>query len=262
MMKNQVFQFCVEYGDVEKNEQKIKNWFDKELNPETEVVVLPEMWNNGYALDQLTDKADKELSRSFPFIQDLAQKHNVDIVAGSVSNSRNGKIYNTAFTASNEGHRISKYDKVHLVPMLNEPTYLEDGKAVPEPFTLSSGVSVTQIICYDLRFPELLRYPARKGAQIGFYVAQWPTARLNHWRVLLQARAIENDMFIVACNGTGNDGNTDYAGHSMIINPNGEILAELGQEEDSIYAELDLNEVDTQRKNIPVFENLKLEMYK
>ena len=66
-----------------------------------------------------------------------------------------------------------------------------------------------QIICYDLRFPELLRYPARNGAQIAF-VAQWPTPRLNHWRVLLQARAIENDMFVIACNGTGNDGNTDY----------------------------------------------------
>ena len=94
------------------------------------------------------------------------------------------------------------------------------------------------------------------------FVAQWPTPRLNHWRVLLQARAIENDMFVIACNGTGNDGNTDYAGHSMIINPNGDILAELGQDEDTIAFNIDLNEVDVQRENIPVFKNLKPNLYK
>lgn len=261
-MKIQLFQFYVEYGNAEKNEQKIKQWFEKELNEDTEVVVLPEMWNNGYALDELSHKADKELARSFPFIQTLAKTYNVDIVAGSVSNTRNGKVYNTAFTVSKEGQRINKYDKVHLVPMLNEPEFLESGKTAPEPFALSSGVIATQIICYDLRFPELLRYPAREGAQIGFYVAQWPTPRLNHWRALLQARAIENDMFIIACNGTGNDGNTDYAGHSMVINPNGEILAELGQEEESIVVDIDIDEVEQQRNNIPVFKNLRLELYK
>ena len=85
---------------------------------------------------------------------------------------------------------------------------------------------------------------------------------MNHWRVLLQARAIENDMFVIACNGTGNDGNTDYAGHSMIINPNGDILAELGQDEDTIAFNIYLNEVDVQRENIPVFKNLKPNLYK
>ncbi|MGV3096625.1 MULTISPECIES: carbon-nitrogen family hydrolase [Staphylococcus] len=261
-MKVQIFQFYVEYGNVEKNENKIKSWFENKLEADTEVVVLPEMWNNGYALNELNQKADRELSRSFPFIQSLAQQYHVDIVAGSVSNIRNGKVYNTAFTVSREGHRINKYDKVHLVPMLDEPTYLEDGKAVPEPFSLSSGTLATQIICYDLRFPELLRYPARNGAQVAFYVAQWPTPRLNHWKALLQARAIENDIFIIACNGTGNDGNTDYAGHSMIINPNGEILAELGNEEDTIAHNIDLKEVDIQRETIPVFKNLKPNLYK
>ncbi|MBR7560659.1 hydrolase, partial [Mycobacterium tuberculosis] len=69
---------------------------------------------------------------------------------------------------------------------------------------------MTQIICYDLRFPEILRYPARKGAKIAFYVAQWPSSRLDHWLSLLKARAIENDIFIVACNSCGDDGHTNY----------------------------------------------------
>ena len=120
----------------------------------------------------------------------------------------------------------------------------------------------TQIICYDLRFPELLRYPSREGAQIAFYVAEWPTSRLNHWRSLLQARAIENDIFIVACNGTGHDGNTEYAGHSMVINPNGDILDELNREEDTISVDINIQEVSRQRDAIPIFRNLKPHLYK
>lgn len=261
-MKIQIFQFYVEYGNVEKNEQKISEWFNTQLDDDTEVVVLPEMWNNGYALEELNEKADQALSRSFPFISNLAQAYQVDIVAGSVSNKQNNKVYNTAFTVSKKGRRINKYDKVHLVPMLNEPEFLEDGKTVPEPFALSSGALATQIICYDLRFPELLRYPSREGAQIAFYVAEWPTSRLNHWRNLLQARAIENDIFIVACNGTGHDGNTEYAGHSMVINPNGDILVELNREEATISVDINIQEVSRQRDAIPIFRNLKPHLYK
>ncbi|MEJ7509274.1 nitrilase-related carbon-nitrogen hydrolase, partial [Staphylococcus simulans] len=84
---------------------------------------------------------------------------------------KNDKVYNTAFTVNQSGEIINNYDKVHLVPMLQEPDYLEAGDKVPEAFQLTDNVSATQIICYDLRFPELLRYPARKGAQVAFYVA-------------------------------------------------------------------------------------------
>lgn len=87
-MKIQIFQFHVEYGNVEKNEQKISEWFNTQLDADTEVVVLPEMWNNGYALEELNEKADQALSRSFPFISNLAQTYQVDIVAGSVSNNK------------------------------------------------------------------------------------------------------------------------------------------------------------------------------
>ena len=139
---------------------------------------------------------------------------------------------------------------------------MSPGVNVPEPFALSDGTLATQIICYDLRFPELLRYPARSGAKVAFYVAQWPTVRLNHWLALLKARAIENDMFIIGTNSCGNDGQTDYAGHSIVINPNGEIIGSLDSEEDSLSVNIDINEAIEQRQSIPVFDNLKLDLYK
>ncbi|MEB5784320.1 carbon-nitrogen family hydrolase [Staphylococcus pseudoxylosus] len=261
-MNIEIFQFKIEPANVSLNEENIVNWFSKFVTPETDVVVLPEMWNNGYALPQLKELADNQLSRSFEFISKLAIQYNVDIIAGSVSNAMKEDVYNTAFAVSKNGYLINSYDKVHLVPMLDEPAFLTAGNAVPEAFNLTNGIKATQIICYDLRFPELLRYPARKDAEIAFYVAQWPQARVSHWIALLKARAIENDIFVIGCNACGDDGQTEYAGHSIVINPNGEIVAQLEGKPDHISCNIDLDEVTTQRENIPVFKNLRPHLYK
>ncbi|MDW4261004.1 carbon-nitrogen family hydrolase [Staphylococcus saprophyticus] len=261
-MNIEIFQFKVEPANTELNEETIATWFSNYVTSQTDVVVLPEMWNNGYALPQLQALSDSRLSRSYEFISKLAIKYQVDVIAGSVSNAKSNEVYNTAFAVSKYGKLLNNYDKVHLVPMLNEPSFLNAGNAVPESFNLSNGARVTQIICYDLRFPELLRYPARKDAQIAFYVAQWPLVRLDHWIALLKARAIENDMYVIGCNGCGDDGQTEYAGNSIVINPNGEILSQLGYKPDHITCEIDLEEVDKQRDTIPVFKNLRPHLYK
>src|SRR5699024_6772116 len=112
-MNIEVFQFKIEPSNVSLNEETIKNWFSKYVTSETDVVVLPEMWNNGYALPQLNKLADQQLSRSFEFISKLAIQYHVDIVAGSVSNSMKEDIYNTAFAVSKHGYLINSYDKVH-----------------------------------------------------------------------------------------------------------------------------------------------------
>lgn len=262
VMKVQIYQLPIIFGDSSKNEIQITQWFEKNMNAEVDVVVLPEMWNNGYDLEHLNEKADNNLGQSFSFIKHLAEKYKVDIVAGSVSNIRNNQIFNTAFSVNKSGQLINEYDKVHLVPMLREHEFLTAGENVAEPFQLSNGTYVTQLICYDLRFPELLRYPARSGAKIAFYVAQWPMSRLQHWHSLLKARAIENNMFVIGTNSTGFDGNTEYAGHSIVINPNGDLVGELNESADILTVDLNLNEVEQQRENIPVFKSIKLDLYK
>ncbi|PTG12204.1 carbon-nitrogen family hydrolase [Staphylococcus chromogenes] len=261
-MKVQLLQFYVTPQSPSINEEKIKSLFREHIHSDTDIVVLPEMWNNGYALEALATHADQDLSRSFTLIRELAVEYQVDIVAGSVSNHHDKGLYNTAFAVSRNGAKLYEYDKIHLVPMLNEPDYLDPGSTVPYVYELSNGTPVSQIICYDLRFPELTRYPAASGAKILFYVAQWPKARQDHWRKLLQARAIENDMYVIASNTCGNDGNTEYAGHSMIVSPNGEIIEESGNEEIILSTTLNLKDVDEQRKKIPVFENLRPDIYR
>jgi omega-amidase len=184
-MDIKVFQLKIEPADVSYNEENITAWFNRHVQPDTDVVVLPEMWNNGYALSQLDILADDNLTRSYKFIKNLALQFDVDIVAGSVSNKRNNQVYNTAFTVLKDGSLVNVYDKVHLVPMLNEPTYLAPGEAVPEPYQLSDGTQSTQIICYDLRFPELLRYPAAEGCDSSLLCCPMATSPIKTLAVIV-----------------------------------------------------------------------------
>ncbi|MCG3399891.1 carbon-nitrogen family hydrolase [Staphylococcus massiliensis] len=259
-MKVQLFQFKIEAAQFELNKEKIKDLFESKLDAQTEVVVLPEMWNNGYALEALDELADENLQESKAFIAQLAQMHNVTIVAGSVANKVDGHIYNTSFTVNSDGEILNQYDKIHLVPMLDEPKFLTGGTKMPQTFQLKEDVRASQIVCYDLRFPELNRSVAQHAA-ITFYVAQWPLARIDHWIKLLQARAIENNMYVVGCNACGEALGTTYGGNSCIINPNGDIVKSLDTNEGHIVETLNLSEVERQRQQIPVLDNLRNDLY-
>ncbi|MCD8888097.1 carbon-nitrogen family hydrolase [Staphylococcus arlettae] len=258
-MKVQIFQFEIKEVDFENNKNKIAQLFENNYT-DADVVVIPEMWNNGYALNQLVNKADINLENSYPFIQKLAQSYNTNIIAGSVSNYKNDGIYNTAFSVANDGTLINTTDKIHLVPMLDEHKFLESGNNEPNTFEIN-GVLATQVICYDLRYPEITRTSIKAGAQIVFVVAQWTIKNLHHWRTLLQARAIENNCYIVACNSVGkvnheNHKTNTYAGHSMVVNPNGEILIEAQAEEAILEAEIDISAIEAQRKAIPTLNDI------
>jgi predicted amidohydrolase len=116
-------------------------------------------------------------------------------------------------------------------------------------------------ICYDLRCPELFRRYALAGAHLVFVPSEWPHPRLAHWQTLLRARAIENQMFVVACNRVGNSKNTDFFGHSCIIDPWGEMVIELGEGEMLGTAVIDVEKVNEVRAKIPVFDDRRPEIY-
>lgn len=258
-MKLQIYQFEVAEANFKQNKAKVSSLIETHYT-NADIIVLPEMWNNGYALNQLKDKADIDLQQSLPFIQQLAQQYTTHIVAGSVANMRTNAIYNTAFAVSKDKTLLNGTDKIHLVPMLDEPFYLSPGLNQPNNFSIN-GIQASQIICYDLRYPEVARASIKNGAEMLFVVAQWTTQNLHHWRILLQARAIENNCFVIACNSVGNvnhqhhKGNS-YAGHSMVVNPNGEILVEAGHSEMVFEIDIQTNAVTKQRKAIPVLEDI------
>jgi predicted amidohydrolase len=217
-----------------------------------QAVLLPELWNVGYALDRFEEAARQWFAPTQVFLREQAQRLNVAIVGGSIPEKREDGVYSSSFTIDAAGAVLSSYSKEHLFPLLHEPQYLRPGKpssVTPTPF----GRWAT-LICFDIRFPESARQLAYQGAQILWVAAEWPEVRLEHWRTLLRARAIENQFFVVAANRTGSGDNAVWGGHSTIIDPWGNILAEAERDETVLIADIDLKVIDEVRARIPCFE--------
>ena len=225
-----------------------------------DVLVLPETWNTGFfPKEDPHSLCDEDGKRIQAEIGALAKKFSVNIVAGSVSNVRGGKMYNTAYVFNREGACVASYDKTHLFTPMGEDDYYEKGDHLAT-FTLD-GVKCGIIICYDVRFPELTRTLTVPGLDMLFVVSQWPKVRTFHLRSLTTARAIENQMFVVCCNSCGTAGETVYGGSSAIIDPWGETLALAGEQEEILTAQCDLTVLQNIRSTIPVFRDRRPELY-
>ena len=225
-----------------------------------DVLVLPETWNTGFFpkenLSQLSDR-NGELTKVR--IGALAKQHQVNIVAGSVSNVRNGKVFNTAMVFDRSGACVASYDKTHLFSPMGENDYYTPGDHLCT-FSLD-GIHCGLVICYDIRFPELARSLALQGIDVLFVVSQWPKARIPHLRSLTTARAIENQVFVVCCNSCGTAGETVYGGNSAVIEPFGEPLTLAGETEIIVSANLNMQILETIRSNIPVFQDRRPKLY-
>jgi predicted amidohydrolase len=224
------------------------------------VLVLPETWNTGFfPKENLQDHCDKDGAQVKQVFGALAAKYGVNIISGSVSNLRNGKVYNTAMVFDRSGACIASYDKTHLFTPMGEDDYFQKGDHVAR-FQLDSA-ECGIIICYDVRFPELTRTLTVPGLDMLFVVSQWPKVRTFHLRSLTTARAIENQMFVVCCNSCGTYGQTVYGGSSAIIDPWGETIALAGETQQLLTADCDLQILENIRSTIPVFRDRRPELY-
>lgn len=259
-MKIATIQMDVQFGEVEVNFANVKKHILEIAKAQPDLIVLPEMWNTGYDLENLNEKADMDGERTTQFLGEMAKKLNVMIHGGSVAVKRGSNYYNTTYIVDATGEVIHVYDKIHLFQLMNEHHYLSAG-TVAETFEIDS-ICMATMTCYDLRFPELARHYALKDAKLLIVPAQWPTARLQHWKILLQARAIENQFYVVAVNRTGQDSANEFPGHSFIIDPWGEILYEGSTNEEFVVTEIDLARVEDVRSKVPVFEDRLPTRYK
>ncbi|WP_022792397.1 carbon-nitrogen family hydrolase [Marinococcus halotolerans] len=257
-----VYQMDIVAGDPEANRQKVSRWLREQDLGRVDMVMLPEMWTTAYTLPELRDIAeDPADSKTIRFLQDAAKRYHVHIMGGSMAVKQNGKVYNRAIVINNIGELVYDYDKMHLVPMLNEPAYLSGGREPVKVFELD-GVKMGVVICYDLRFPEIIRSLALQGCELLFIPAEWPDSRRSHWDVLSMARAVENQMYVVTCNRPGSYDGITFAGSSAFIDPWGNVLQKGSVEnEETLRETLDLSNVADVRKNVPVFDSRVPELY-
>lgn len=258
-MKIALIQLDVAFGDPEKNVHQAKKMIDGVLKGNIDAILLPELWTTGYDLEYLQETTDNNGENIKRIAGGWAKENQVNIIAGSIARKTEQGIFNTFIAFDRAGNCIKEYSKVHLFRLMNEEKYLTAGDQ-DGLFSLD-GVQAAGFICYDIRFPEWIRKHVLSGARLLFIPAEWPKPRLDHWRTLLICRAIENQSYVIACNRAGSDPDNEFAGHSMVISPWGEILAEAGEEESVITADIDLSAIDTIRSRIPVFEDRRPELY-
>jgi predicted amidohydrolase len=244
-------QFSIKPGEVQHNCDTVERMLSELAARDCRLAVLPEMWSCSFPYPVLRDMAEKT-----PAILDRMRTAARDkrlVIAGSLPEARDGTIFNTSYLIDSTGEIAGKYRKVHLFSLYNEQRHFGGGRSA-EVFSTSIG-KIGLMICYDLRFPELARKLAIEGAEIICVSSLWPLVRIDHWSLLLRARAVENQLFIIGCNGCGAEKKITWGGASAIISPMGSALAEAGPGEQSILAVLDEREIIEFRKTIPCFED-------
>ncbi|CAN2231137.1 nitrilase-related carbon-nitrogen hydrolase [Candidatus Planktophila dulcis] len=226
------------------------------VDSDTDLLVLPEHWISGAFNDF------SELGQCIKLYQDfisnaieISKRKNMHIISGSgLVIDLKGVVRNTLHLLSPTNESILSYSKIH--PFTQELGNVSGGEEI-----LTCEVSemrVSTAICYDLRFPEIFRQPANIGSELFVVVAAWPVSRIETWKHLLRARAIENQAFVVGINGTGVQDSATLGGYSMVVGPSGEVLALSEELEGEIRFNLDPKMVISHRKDFHYLDDVKL----
>jgi omega-amidase len=255
-------QIDIQAGQPDQNLAVVESWIEEAARRGSELVIFPELWDTGFDPDHALELAAAMGSDRFARVAALAQAHQIHVVGSMLERATAGeedRLYNTAAWFTPEGTIAGVYRKIHLFRQMDEDRFVQAGDELPI-FDLPWGKTSTAI-CYDLRFPELFRRYALDGARLIVIPAQWPITRVAHWETLLKARAIENQVFVIACNRVGKEDKVKFAGHSAILNPWGEPVVSAGEEAVLLTASIDLAEVERVREKLTVFEDRRPELY-
>ena len=232
-----------------------------------QAVVLPEMFNCPYSREYFLRFGPLGHEAALEEMSGWAKESGVLLVGGSVPELADDRLYNTCFIFDETGRQIARHRKVHLFDV-DLP-----GMRFCESDTFAPGREITTFetrwgtmgaaICFDLRFPELFRAMAKRGAQIVFLPAQFNrTTGPAHWELSLRARAVDNEFFVVGASAARYEGFAyESWGHSLLADPFGGVLASCGDEETILYAEADLGRIGEVRRQLPTFLHLREELY-
>ncbi|WIY77504.1 carbon-nitrogen family hydrolase [Streptomyces anulatus] len=224
-----------------------------------DLVILPELWPVGaFAYTAFEAEAEPLEGPTHEVMAKAAAEAGTWLHAGSfVERAADGTLYNTSLVFSPQGERTAVYRKIHRFGF-------DKGEAV----MMGAGEELVTVAlpdttlglatCYDLRFPEQFRGLVDAGAEALVVVAGWPERRRAHWTLLAQARAVENQAYVLAVGTAGTHGDIQQAGHSIVVDPWGEVLAQAGADEEVLTVELDADKVRAPREQFPALKDRRL----
>jgi len=242
----------------------------KSAKNNADVIVLPEMFNCPYDNSKFKDYAENlDSGKTIKVVKQAAKDLGVCVIAGTVPEFSEGKIYNTCMVIDNKGNNIGRHRKIHLFD-INIPGKIE----FKESDILSPGNDITVVdagvckigiaICYDVRFPEIFRIMALRGAQIVVIPGAFNmTTGPMHWELLMRARAVDNQVFVAAAS-PARDENAHYVayGNSIVVDPFAKVLGRLEADEEILFTDIDFSQLDKIRNELPVLKHRREEIYK
>lgn len=252
----------------------------KATNPPPDLIVLPEIWNSPYAVAKFREYAEsvpevgstaqEGEGETVKAMREMAKEAGVWLIGGSIPEleASTDSVYNCATAYDPQGKMVAKHRKVHLfdIDIPGRQTFKESD-------TLTAGKSLTSFttpfgkiglgICYDIRFPELAMIAARQGCVAMIYPSAFNTTTgPMHWHLLQRARAVDNQMFVAMCSPARHpDASYQAYGHSLVVNPLGEIIAEADENGATVIADIDTDLLATTRRNLPVTIQRRFDVY-
>ncbi len=263
-MKLSLAQFEVARSDVATNLAKIEALAASAQAASADLLCLPEMCTTGFDWQCNRELLDAS-AEHHEAVAAIAKSHSVAICGSFLEKTESGQAANCFHYFDARGTVVARYRKLHLFTLFHEERHVEAGKECAA-FDTDLG-RFGAAICYDLRFPELFRRLAELGSQLMFLPAAFPHPRLEHWRTLIRARAIENQCYVVATNQCGVEGHgrsvgeTRYFGHSIVIDPWGDIVAEADESEALLEVEIDLTLVEKVRRKLTAWADRRTDLF-
>ncbi|MGQ4384637.1 carbon-nitrogen family hydrolase [Streptomyces sp. SAS_270] len=258
-MRASLIQIAVDEGEsVDSRRQRVASLVQEHVREQggVDLVVLPELWTTGaFAYEAFAAEAEPLEGPTYEAMAKAASDAGVWLHAGSIpERDPEGPLYNTSLLFSPAGELAAAYRKIHRFGF-------DKGEAV----LMGAGTELVTVrlpettlglaTCYDLRFPELFRGLVDAGAETLVLSAGWPERRRAHWTLLAQARAVENQAFVLACGTAGTHAGVPQAGHSIVVDPWGEVLAEAGPDEEILTVDFDPGKVATTREQFPALKD-------
>lgn len=253
----------------EKNMKTVRLMIEESISKNADFIILPEMFNCPYSNDKFIEYGEKEKSsETLSEISKLAKSNNAYILAGSIPEIEEDKLYNTSYLFDRQGNVIAKHRKMHLfdIDVKGKITFKEsDVLTAGNDFTIADTEfgKVGIGICYDIRFPELAKIMVENGALILIYPGAFNmTTGPAHWELLFRSRAMDNQAFCIGvAPALNNDASYHSYGHSIITNPWGEVIAQASEKESLIISEIDLSEIKKVREELPLLKNKRDDLY-
>jgi predicted amidohydrolase len=250
-------QLDITWEDPQANFKRVRKLLEDAAPKRDSLVVLPEMFATGFSMNAAKVAEDPQ-GATASFLSGLAKDFGATLIGGAALVCETAKPRNEALVFDPSGNRVARYCKLHPFTLGGESECYSPGEDV---VTFKwSDFTVAPFVCYDLRFPEIFRRAVKRGATLMTVIANWPVARIAHWLTLLQARAIENQCYVIGVNRCGMDPALHYPGRSVVVDPYGVIVADAGNQERVFSTQLDPKLVQSIRTKLPFLPDMRADM--